>query len=138
MRWAALAPLALVALSLAAARADGPAPPGLPPSAVSVEVVPAFSTASSAGQVVPSGWNDVLVRVRNGGAEPVRGEIHVVDRSFTSHEGDESTTVAPFAAGPGATVFVRVPVAVAPYASLQADVVDAAGAVLSTSHFNTF
>ena len=70
---------ALVAAAPATTRAE--ATPGAT-SDVAVEVVPIFDAALGGFN---SGWNEIIVRIRNNGAKPARGTIEITSEQL-SHE----------------------------------------------------
>lgn len=109
MKRGALAGAALAALlvaSPAVTRAQvstsPTAPP--PPSNVAVEAVPMFGGPTA----IAWGWNQIVVRIQNNGTTPLRGNVEISAGQY-SHERAFHAT-APFSAGAGASVHVRVPV----------------------------
>jgi hypothetical protein len=107
---------------------------GAPPD-IAVEPVPIFGAA---GQIA-AGWNEVLVRIQNNSGKPARGEVEVLGAQF-SHEHVFRAT-APYSAGTGTSVHVRVPVEVPLFGDVQVRVFgeggEAAGPI-SDVHLNSF
>jgi hypothetical protein len=107
MKRGALAGATLAALLLASpavTRADASVSPTAPPSDVAVEAVPMFGAPGT----IAWGWNQIVVRIQNNGTKPLRGNVEIRAGQF-GHEGSFRAT-APFSAGAGASVHVRVPV----------------------------
>lgn len=126
--------LALTA-ALAGALLAGPAEAADPvPSDLAVEAVPVIGAPGS----IAWGWNEVLVRIQNNGGKPARGEVRVVSQHFGKGEGQAFRASAPYAAGAGAAVHVRVPVQVAPYVDVNVEVSGEAGELLSTTRLSAF
>lgn len=72
-------------------------------SPIAVEVSPLFGMSSP----VPSGWSGFLVRVQNNDQKPIRGEVEVESRLFSSKA--RFAASAPFVVGAGSSVTVRLP-----------------------------
>jgi hypothetical protein len=70
---------------------------------VAVEITPMFG----AGAPIPQGYSGFLVRVQNNEQQPVRGEVEVESRLYTNQFRYRAT--APFVAGAGSAVMVRLP-----------------------------
>jgi hypothetical protein len=85
---------------------------------VAAEIAPVIG----AGNTLPWGWNQILVRIQNNGARPARGEVDVATRQYASERVFRAT--APYSVAAGASVHVRVPVRVAAYTDLQVRVID--------------
>jgi len=81
-----------------------PVTPVTPPSDIAVEAVPMFGVPSA----IASGWNQIVVRIQNNGTKPARGNVEITSGSY-GHERTFQAT-APYSAGAGASVHVRVPV----------------------------
>ena len=123
------------ALGLAAAIASGAAiagPPRIAASAppppesarasdVAVEVTPVFG----AGTPLAPGWNEIVVRLQNGGAKPARGHIEVTVAGW----GDAApfATTAPYTVAAGASVVVRMPAHLTMASDVRVRVDDDAG-----------
>ncbi len=105
-----------------------------PPSDVVVEAVPVIGAPGS----IAWGWNEVLVRIQNNGGKPARGEVHVVSQRVGKGEGQAFHASAPYAAGAGAAVHVRVPVQVSPYVDVQVEVLDEVNSQLSTTRLSAY
>jgi hypothetical protein len=60
-----------------------------------------------AGAPVPQGYSGFLVRIQNNEQQPVRGEVEVESRLYTNQSRYRAT--APFVAGAGTAVMVRLP-----------------------------
>jgi hypothetical protein len=126
-----LARAALTATLLAAAddaRADAPASPGL-----NVEALPMFGAG---GSVIATGWSGVVVRIQNGGASPVRGEVTVNSEEWGSN-GHGFTATVPFNVGASTSIHVRAPVDVTLYGELNVKVTSDTGEELSSTRFTT-
>ena len=104
-----------------------------PPGAGSV--VADASAAISAGASIPWGWNQIVVRVQNNGAQPARGEVEVTGNQYTSDEVFHAS--APYTVGPSATVHVRVPVRVPSYGSFDVRVMDERLGEVRSQSFNS-
>ena len=65
---------------------------------VSVQATPIFATSQGSGQVVPTGWNEMLVAVHNGSPKALRGEVEVSDRQNMGRGLQEFVAAAPFLA----------------------------------------
>jgi hypothetical protein len=124
-----------VALAAAALLSPGRAFADEPPkSDIAVEAVPVFGASGN----VAWGWNEVLVRVQNNGSKPARGEVSVVSQRFGKGEGPSFLASAPFTAGAGAAVHVRVPVLVSPYVDLSVEVRTEGGEVVSSTRLSAY
>ena len=73
------------------------------PLQVAVEITPMFG----AGAPVPAGYSGFLVRVQNNEQQPVRGEVELESRLYSNQFRFRAT--APFVAGAGSAVMVRLP-----------------------------
>ncbi|WP_438024478.1 hypothetical protein [Sorangium sp. So ce233] len=114
----------LAALS-AAGPALGQAPaPGAPELAV--DAAPVFGTSGA----VPWGWNQVVVRIQNNGGRAARGDVEVSSTRYGEHRVFVAT--APYTVAAGASVNVRVPVQVSPFADVQVRALDERGAQVSS------
>jgi hypothetical protein len=127
---------ALAALLVAIPSASRAQPVADPSKELSIEVTPVFASQSAMGKSVPAGWNEMLVIVSNRGARPIRGEVVVSERQVVSKQSNTFTATAPFNAGAGASVHVRVPVEVSAYGELTVDVTSD-GVVLSSTRLST-
>jgi hypothetical protein len=128
MRRAGPAAIAIAAVLSAASAlaAPPPAPPGGPAATdVAVEVTPIFG----AGTPLAPGWNEVVVRLTNGGAKPAKGQIEASAQGWG--DGSPFTAVAPYTVAAGASVAVRVPVHVSMSSEVRVRVEDEAGRELS-------
>jgi hypothetical protein len=121
------------ALALAASIAPGVAlagPPAAPapaaPGDVRVEATPVFG----AGTPFAPGWNEVVVRLTNGGGKPARGRVELVAMGYGSPT--PFATTAPYTVAAGASVAVRMPIEVGMTSELRVRVEDDAGGVLAT------
>ncbi len=131
MRWASAAALAV---ALAAARPAGAEPPAdIAPPELGVDAAPLLGTGAS----IATGWNEIVVGVQNRGAQSARGRVEVVSKLYGRERRDFRAT-APFTAGAGATVNVRVPAQVAPYGDLLVEVFDADGRPVARRSFSSF
>ncbi|EYF02086.1 hypothetical protein [Chondromyces apiculatus] len=137
VRHAALAALVALAagtgLVVGAAEAAAQVTTAPPPGAGSV--VAEASAAISAGSSIPWGWNQIVVRVQNNGAQPARGEVEVTGHQYTSDEVFQAS--APYTVGPSATVHVRVPVRVPSYGSFDVRVMDERLGEVRSQSFNS-
>ncbi|WP_437956496.1 hypothetical protein WME76_34570 [Sorangium sp. So ce119] len=114
----------LAALSTAGpALAQAPAP-GAPELAV--DAAPVFGTSGA----VPWGWNQVVVRIQNNGGKAARGDVEVSSTRY----GEQRVFVAtaPYTVTAGASVNVRVPLQVSPFADVQVRALDERGAQVSS------
>ncbi|WP_437732371.1 hypothetical protein [Sorangium sp. So ce1335] len=129
-RVAAAARCAAGAAWLAALSAAGPAlgqaptTPGAPELAV--DAAPVFGTSGA----VPWGWNQVVVRIQNNGGRAARGEVEVSSTRYGEHRVFVAT--APYTVAAGASVHVRVPVQVSPFADVLVRALDERGAQVSS------
>lgn len=89
--------------SSALATSIEPAPPKPGTARVAVEITPMFG----AGTPLPQGYSGFLVRVQNNEQQPVRGEVELESRLYSNQFRYRAT--APFVAGAGAAVMVRLP-----------------------------
>jgi hypothetical protein len=64
------------------------------------------------GSLPPGGWGEVLVRITNRGKEPYRGKVTIYGGLSTWSDNQRSSSDAPFSAGAGATISLRIPVRV--------------------------
>ncbi|WP_437286489.1 hypothetical protein [Sorangium sp. So ce406] len=114
----------LAALSAAGpALAQAPAP-GAPELAV--DAAPVFGTSGA----VPWGWNQVVVRIQNNGGKAARGDVEVSSTRYGEHRVFVAT--APYTVAAGASVNVRVPLQVSPFADVQVRALDERGAQVSS------
>jgi hypothetical protein len=110
MKRGALAGAALAALLFglpAITRADAPASPtapAAPRSDIAVEAVPMFGVPGA----IAWGWNEIVVRIQNNGTKPARGTVEITSGQY-GHDRTFHAT-APYSAGAGASIHVRVPV----------------------------
>ena len=107
MKRGAFASAALAALlfaSPAITRAQPFMSPAAPMSDVAVEAVPLFGAPGT----IAAGWNQIVVRIQNNGTTPARGNVEITSGQY-GHERTFHAT-APYSAGAGASVHVRVPV----------------------------
>ena len=129
--FAALLFLALAGAPGHAPAQTGPGAPPAPPADMSVAITPALSTSANS---VPWGWTTIVFSVTNSSASPARGEVRAVIRQYGEKRSFEAQ--APYVAPAGATVSVRLPVDVIPYAQVNAFVVDAERGPIGTATFN--
>ncbi|WP_437658037.1 hypothetical protein [Sorangium sp. So ce1182] len=127
---AALVRVAAGAAWLAALAAAGPAL-GQAPAASSapelvVDAAPVFGTSGG----MPWGWNQVVVRLQNNGGEAAKGEVEVSSTRYGEHR--VFVASAPYTVAAGASIHVRVPVQVSPFADVQVRVLDEGGAQVSS------
>ena len=125
---AGLTGLSLVALATAPAVAMA-GPSGGPVTVESVALLGAGPTS------VTPGWNEVLVRIQNGGHEPVRGRIEVETQLF-GHDAHEFRTTASFAVGAEATIYERVPAEMTGLGDVTVTVTASSGEDLGTTHLS--
>ncbi|WP_437687663.1 hypothetical protein [Sorangium sp. So ce176] len=117
----AAAGAAWLAAITAAGPALGQAPaPGAPELAV--DAAPVFGTSGA----VPWGWNQVVVRIQNNGGKAARGDVEVSSTRYGEHRVFVAT--APYTVAAGASVNLRVPVQVSPFADVQVRALDERGA----------
>lgn len=100
------------------------------PADMAVSILPALSTNATS---VPWGWTTVLFHITNNSAGPARGEVRASVHQYGDKRSFEAT--APYVVPAGATVSVRLPVDVIPYAQVSAFVVDAQRGPIGTSTF---
>jgi hypothetical protein len=93
----------LLSTSSVLATSTEPVPPKPGTAQVAVEITPMFGAAAP----IPQGYSGFLVRVQNNEQQPVRGEVEVESRLYTNQFRYRAT--APFVAGAGAAVMVRLP-----------------------------
>jgi hypothetical protein len=122
IRAAALA-ACLAALTLAAR----------PAAAAPVELLVDAFPLLDMGASMAVGWNEIVVSVQNAGARPARGRIEVSTTrpGYGSSLSHDLRVTAPFSAGAGATVNVRVPTQVASYGDVTVEVMDDDGAQIA-------
>lgn len=113
----------IVMLTLALGGAASPAL-AAPPAAASDLVVDAFPVLGT-GATVAEGWNEIAVSIQNNGGKTARGQVEL-SRQPLDTDGRAYRATAPFSAGAGASILVRVPVLVTSYCELVVTVVDAA------------
>ncbi len=121
MKRGALAGAALAALlvaSPAVTRAQTSTSPAPPPLNVAVEAVPMFGGPMA----IAWGWNQIVVRIQNNGTQPLRGNVEISAGQY-GHERSFHAT-APYSAGAGASVHVRVPVRVVLFGEVHVRVFD--------------
>ncbi|WP_437305080.1 hypothetical protein [Sorangium sp. So ce388] len=115
----------LAALSTAGpALGQAPAAPGAPE--LVVDAAPVFGTSGG----MPWGWNQVVVRLQNNGGKAAKGEVEVASTRY----GEQRVFVAsaPYTVAAGASIHVRVPVQVSPFADVQVRALDEGGAQVSS------
>lgn len=126
-------------LGLAGAPAHAPAQPGnmapggaqaAPPTDMAVTISPALSTNATS---VPWGWTTIVVGITNTSASPARGEVRASIRQYGEKRSFEAR--APYVVPAGATVSVRLPVDVIPYAQVNVFVVDAERGPIGATSF---
>ncbi|KYF75152.1 hypothetical protein BE11_41080, partial [Sorangium cellulosum] len=79
---------------------------------------------------VPWGWNQVVVRIQNNGGKAARGDVEVSSTRYGEHRVFVAT--APYTVAAGASVNVRVPLQVSPFADVQVRALDERGAQVSS------
>jgi hypothetical protein len=134
MKRGALASAALAAL-LVATPAPTRAQPATPtPSDVAVEAVPMFGVPGA----IAAGWNQIVVRLQNNGSTPARGNVEITSGQY-GHERMFHAT-APYSAGAGASVHVRVPVHVVLFGEVHVRVLaeGAEGAPIAETTLSAF
>jgi hypothetical protein len=119
---AACAGLLLGALALSPGVAPAqPEPAENPAPDMHVSVAPLVSTHATS---VPWGWTTVLVTITNSGTSPASGAVRAELKQFGDKRQFQSE--APYAVPAGATVSVRLPVKVVPYAQIEVRAIDKA------------
>jgi len=135
-----LAAALALALGVTATSSGGAAEPPLAPppggatssTARSPDVVAEVAPLIGVGAGLPWGWNQLLVRIQNNGAQPARGEVEVSTRQYVSERVFQAR--APYNVAAGASIHVRIPVRIASYVDVQVRVTDDAnGEVLTQS-----
>lgn len=125
-----------VLLFAALAGAPGHAPAQEPgakvtqPTDMSVAITPALSTSSTS---LPWGWTTIVFGITNSSAGPARGEVRAMIRQYGEKRSFEAT--APYVVPAGATVSVRLPVDVIPYAQVNVFVVDSERGPIGSTTF---
>lgn len=91
---------------------------------VAVEITPMFGV----GAPITPGYNGVLVRIQNNEQQPVRGEVEVETHLYSKQF--RYRTTAPFVAGAGTAVMIRLPAHASSYGELKVVARDETGAML--------
>lgn len=133
----ALAVAILLAASTAGATKPPPAPSAKPDAAASDLVVEAFPVFGS-GATIAQGWSEVTVRIQNNGGKQARGVVEVSMQHFGRSGGKSFRATAPFSAGAGAAVNVRVPAHVGPYGDLLVEVRGETNNLVHETRFPSF
>lgn len=134
MKRGALASAALAALLVATPAPTRAQPATPPPSDVAVEAVPMFGVPGA----IAAGWNQIVVRLQNNGSTPARGNVEITSGQY-GHERMFHAT-APYSAGAGASVHVRVPVHVVLFGEVHVRVLaeGAEGAPIAETTLSAF
>ena len=132
MKRGALAGAALAAILVASpaiTQAQAPAP-----SDVAVEAVPMFGSPAT----IAWGWNQIVVRIQNNRTKPLRGTVEITAGQFGHDRSFHAT--APYSAGAGASVHVRVPVHVSLFGEVHVRVLEGSGegAPIAETTLSTF
>lgn len=97
-----------LALALAVGLGASRAAAGDKPETLEIVTTPMFGP----GSLPPGGWGEVLVRITNRGKDAYRGKVTVYGGLSAWSDDQRSSSDAPFSAGAGATVSLRIPVRV--------------------------
>jgi hypothetical protein len=116
---------ALACAGGASAQTAAPPPASASTTDVAVEVTPIFG----AGSPLAWGWNEIVVRLQNGGAKAARGQIEVTSTGYG--EPPPFTSSAPYTVAAGAAVAVRMPAFVPPSAEVRVRVEAEGGAEIA-------
>ncbi|MGK3968868.1 hypothetical protein WMF38_37300 [Sorangium sp. So ce118] len=127
---AALARVAAGAAWLAALSTAGPALGQAPAASSAPELVVDAAPVFGMSGGMPWGWNQVVVRLQNNGGKAAKGEVEVASTRY----GEQRVFVAsaPYTVAAGASIHVRVPVQVSPFADVQVRALDEGGAQVSS------
>jgi len=132
-----LAPAALALASLALTAPAAAEAPEAAPSDAHADLAVDASPLLGSGAGIAVGWNEVVVSLHNTGGRPMRGHLEARTSAYGREPRDASVT-APFSAGAGAVVIVRVPADVALYGELLVEVFDDAGHLVTGRTFPSF